>query len=100
MDGFSWLARVACGRQLREAPPPAPGLRVAFITTFVPERRADQPAHQSLPAMLEADYPHDTWVLDEGGDPEVRDLCERMGVRYFSRARHPQVQPGRRPVHR
>jgi cellulose synthase/poly-beta-1,6-N-acetylglucosamine synthase-like glycosyltransferase len=36
--------------------------------------------------MLAVEYPHDTWVLDEGGVDEVRLLCEELGVRYFSRS--------------
>jgi cellulose synthase/poly-beta-1,6-N-acetylglucosamine synthase-like glycosyltransferase len=35
--------------------------------------------------MLAADYPHDTWVLDEGNDPAVRSLCQALGVKHFSR---------------
>jgi cellulose synthase/poly-beta-1,6-N-acetylglucosamine synthase-like glycosyltransferase len=31
------------------------------------------------------DYPHDTWVLDEGDDPRVKTLCARIGARHFSR---------------
>jgi cellulose synthase (UDP-forming) len=30
-------------------------------------------------------YPHDTWVLDEEGKPEVAALCERLGARHFTR---------------
>jgi cellulose synthase/poly-beta-1,6-N-acetylglucosamine synthase-like glycosyltransferase len=31
------------------------------------------------------EYPHETWVLDEGDDPRVRALCARLGARHFSR---------------
>jgi hypothetical protein len=31
------------------------------------------------------EYPHETWVLDEGDDPEVRQLCAHLGARHFSR---------------
>ena len=36
-------------------------------------------------ALVAMDYPHDTWVLDEGGDKRVRALCTRLGARYFTR---------------
>ena len=39
----------------------------------------------TLRAMLAAEYPHDTWVLDEGDDPAVRSLCDALGVNHFSR---------------
>ncbi len=35
--------------------------------------------------MVKVEYPHDTWVLDEGDDPEVKALCARIGVNHFSR---------------
>ena len=34
---------------------------------------------------IRADYPHDTWLLDEGDDPQARELCARLGVKHFSR---------------
>jgi cellulose synthase/poly-beta-1,6-N-acetylglucosamine synthase-like glycosyltransferase len=85
MDAFTWV--VAWGMKVEEEPPaPAPGMRVAFITTFVPSSEPLDLLRVTLPAMQAADYPHDTWVLDEGGVDEVRLLCEELGVRYFSRA--------------
>ncbi|MFN8169861.1 MAG: cellulose synthase catalytic subunit [Candidatus Nanopelagicales bacterium] len=85
MDAFTWV--VSWGMRVeKEPPPPAPGLRVAFITTFVPSSEPLDLLRSTLPAMQAADYPHDTWVLDEGGDERVRRLCEELGVRYFSRS--------------
>lgn len=85
MDAFTWI--VAWG--MRPEPvqgPPRAGLRVAFLTTFVPSSEPIELLQGTLPAMLSVDYPHDTWLLDEGNVAEVRELCERLGVRYFSRA--------------
>jgi cellulose synthase (UDP-forming) len=64
---------------------PQPGLRVAFITTFVPGAEGIGMLARTLASMTAADYPHDTWVLDEGDDPVVQALCTRLGVRHFSR---------------
>ncbi len=84
MDLFSWI--VAWGMRVEQSPgEPQSGLRVAFITTFVPSSEPIDLLRETLPAMLTADYPHDTWVLDEGDVEEVRLLCESLGVRYFSR---------------
>jgi cellulose synthase (UDP-forming) len=93
MDAFAWVAAWGI-RRARPVPSPVKGLRVAFITTFVPASEPLNLLHAALPAMRDADYPHDVWVLDEGGEPAVRELCESMGVRYFSRhgvARYNQV---------
>lgn len=85
MDVYVWVV----ARTIRRddvAPPPEPGLRVAFITTFVPGAEGIDLLTRTLPAMLAADYPHDVWLLDEGDDPDARELCERLGVHYFTRA--------------
>ncbi len=69
----------------REPPPPAPGLRVAFITTFVPGSESLDLLRRTLASMVVADYPHDTWLLDEGDNPDVRAMCQTLGVKHFSR---------------
>ena len=35
--------------------------------------------------MVNAEYPHDTWLLDEGDSPEVKEICRQYGVMHFSR---------------
>lgn len=81
------LAHVLSASISRDAPPPPPaaGLSVAFITTYVPGSEPLDMLERTLRAMLAADYPHETWVLDEGDDPEARALCRRLGVHHFSR---------------
>lgn len=64
---------------------PEPGLKVAFITTFVPSCEPIQLLHNILPAMKAADYTHDVWLLDEGNDPAAKAICEQYDVFYFSR---------------
>ncbi len=84
MDTIVWFI---CRRidPHREPPRPAPGQRVAFITTFVPGSESIGMLRSTLAGMMVADYPHDTWVLDEGDSPDVRALCKMLGVRHFSR---------------
>lgn len=66
--------------------PKAPkGLKVAFITTFVPSSESIDLLRKNLPAILNVRYEHDTWVLDEGDDPRVKELCVNLGVKHFSR---------------
>jgi cellulose synthase (UDP-forming) len=64
---------------------PQNGLRVAFITNFVPGLESIELLHKTLPAMVAAHYKHDTWLLDEGSDPKVKRICEEYGVKHFSR---------------
>jgi cellulose synthase (UDP-forming) len=71
---------------------PKPGWRVAAITTFTPPLESIEMLEQTLTAMVALDYPHDSWVLDEGDLPEVRDLCARLGARHFSRHDRPDYQ--------
>jgi cellulose synthase (UDP-forming) len=61
------------------------GLKVAFVTTFVPSSESVSLLHKTLPAMVKTRYPHDTWLLDEGNDPQVIEACMKYGVKRFSR---------------
>jgi hypothetical protein len=65
--------------------PAPPGLRVAAVTTFVSGGEPVLMLENTLRAMLDLAYPHDTWVLDESDDPEVRELCTKLGVLHFTR---------------
>lgn len=66
---------------------PAPGTRVAFLTTFVPGKEPVEMVRATLEGAiaLRHDGPLDVWLLDEGNTPEMRRLCEELGVRHFSR---------------
>lgn len=88
MQVFLWLMANSIKRPLSMTP--LPGYRVAFISTFVPGAESLDLLHRNLPAMASADYPHDTWLLDEGGAPEVRAICDLYGVHYFTRSGIPQ----------
>jgi cellulose synthase (UDP-forming) len=65
--------------------PPSPGWRVGVATTFVPEGESFEMLERTVRALVAMDYPHETWVLDEGDDLRVRALCARVGARHFSR---------------
>jgi cellulose synthase (UDP-forming) len=74
---------------------PAPGRRVALITLCVPSHETLDVLAEQLRAMTQVRYPHDSWVLDEGGDPDVERLALELGVRYFTRKGKPLWnQPG------
>ncbi len=61
------------------------GLRVAMITAFVPGKEPYEVLEKALSAMVSCEYPHDTWLLDEGNDPLAKEICARYGVYHFSR---------------
>lgn len=66
---------------------PQSGLRVAVLTTIVPNKEPLDMILQTLRAMkaIEYDGQVDVWLLDEGGDPEVVAECAAIGVNHFSR---------------
>jgi cellulose synthase (UDP-forming) len=77
----------------RPVPMPAsPGWRVAVVTTHVPDAESVEMLEATLRAMIAIDYSHDTWLLDEGDSSKIRALCQRLGVRHFSRRDMPQYQ--------
>jgi cellulose synthase (UDP-forming) len=61
------------------------GMRVAMITLCVPSSESLEVIDGQLRSLQQVDYPHDSWVLDEGGSPEVRALADKHGVNYFTR---------------
>lgn len=85
--GARWAAlpRMRCPRPVL----PEPGLRVAVATTFVGGAEPLDMLEGTVRALLGMEYPHDTWVLDEGDDPEVRALCTKLGARHFTRRNDP-----------
>ncbi|MFF5210932.1 glycosyltransferase family 2 protein [Streptosporangium sp. NPDC000396] len=72
--------------------PPEPGSRVAFITTCVPGKEPLEMVRATLSAALEIrhDGVLDVWLLDEGDDPEIRELCDWLGAHHFTRKGVPE----------
>ena len=72
-----------------------PGWKVGIATTFVPGLESLEMLEQTVRAIVSIDYPHDTWVLDEGDSDEVREMCRRLGALHFSRKGQARFQtPG------
>jgi cellulose synthase (UDP-forming) len=65
--------------------PPQAGWNVAVATTFVPGAESLEMLEDTVKALVAMAYPHDTWVLDEGDDAQVKTLCVRLGAQHFSR---------------
>ncbi|MER7911111.1 cellulose synthase catalytic subunit [Streptomyces sp. NPDC096068] len=71
---------------------PEPGVRVAFLTTYVPGKEPLAMVRATLEGAtrLRHDGPLDVWLLDEGDAPEARALCAALGVHHFTRAGVPE----------
>ena len=85
-----WLLLPLMRRPL-PMPPPA-GLKTAVITTFVKRFESLEMLEATIRGMINLQYPHDTWVLDEDDDDEVKQVCATLGARHFSRKNNPVFQ--------
>ncbi|MDX2728346.1 MULTISPECIES: cellulose synthase catalytic subunit [Streptomyces] len=66
---------------------PESGTRVAFLTSFVPGKEPLEMVTKTLEAAVRVRHrgPLHVWLLDEGDDPAVKEVCARLGVHHFSR---------------
>ncbi|WP_086692793.1 glycosyltransferase family 2 protein [Streptomyces recifensis] len=66
---------------------PEAGTRVAFLTSFVPGKEPLEMVTRTLQAAVRLRHRGllHVWLLDEGDDPAVKEVCARLGVRHFSR---------------
>ncbi|MFD7817920.1 glycosyltransferase family 2 protein [Streptomyces sp. NPDC059785] len=66
---------------------PETGTRVAFLTSFVPGKEPLEMVTKTLEAAVRLRHRGllHIWLLDEGDDPEVKAVCERLGVHHFTR---------------
>ena len=60
-------------------------LKVAMISPCIPAKESLEIIEAQLIAMKAVEYPHDSWILDEGGSKKVKKLAKKHGVLYFSR---------------
>ena len=76
----------------REPLPCPPGLSVdVFVTTF------KEPLHiirRTVMAAKALEYPHKTWVLDDGKRDEVKALAEELGLGYLRRPDNKNAKAG------
>lgn len=66
---------------------PETGTRVAFLTTYVPGKEPLSMVTQTLEAAVRLRHRGllHVWLLDEGDDAEVKEVCARLGVHHFTR---------------
>jgi cellulose synthase (UDP-forming) len=72
-------------RERGEPPsPPAAGYTVdVFITTY---NEPVEMVMNTARAALAIDYPHTTWILDDGARPEISEAAELLGVGVMTRS--------------
>lgn len=67
----------------RRARPPRPGITVdVFIPTY---SESVDLVRKTLLAAMATDYPHRTWLLDDGRRPGMRALATEIGCDYLTR---------------
>ncbi|MCD6706371.1 MAG: glycosyltransferase [Thiobacillus sp.] len=77
---------------VRTAPPPAGGLKV---DVFIPTYNEDiEMVRRTALAARAMDYPHETWILDDGNREAMRKMAQSLGVRYLSRTNNEHAKAG------
>ncbi len=75
----------------RPRPPLAGGTVDIFITTY------NEPLHmvrETALCAMNVNYPHKTYVLDDGGRSEVREMAEELGCEYIARTSREHAKAG------
>lgn len=68
------------------------GVRVAvFIPTYNESARL---VRHTLSAAVQMDYPHETWLLDDGNRPEMASLAAELGANYLTRSDNRDAKAG------
>jgi cellulose synthase (UDP-forming) len=76
----------------RQSPPAPTGKTVdVFIPTI---NESEAMVRQTLLAALHLDYPHETWLLDDGNRPEMAQLAQELGARYLARNNNDDAKAG------
>jgi cellulose synthase (UDP-forming) len=77
---------------LPQAEPPPPGLTVdVFVPTY---NESVNLLRHTLLAATRMDYPHQTWLLDDGNRPEMAALAKELGCRYLARTENTDAKAG------
>jgi len=76
----------------RHAPPPRPGISVdVYIPTY------SEPidlVRKTVLAAMAMDYPHRTWILDDGRRQAMRALATELGCEYLARTDNADAKAG------
>jgi cellulose synthase (UDP-forming) len=74
--------------------PPAAPASLA-VDVFIPSYNEPlDMLRRTLLAAQRMDYPHQTWLLDDGNRPQARALAEELGCRYLARDENTDAKAG------
>lgn len=77
---------------VRSPSAPPPGLSVdVWIPTY---NESLALVRRTVMAATRIEYPHQTWLLDDGNRPEMRELARSLGCRYLAREKNTEAKPG------
>jgi cellulose synthase (UDP-forming) len=77
---------------VRIAPPPLRGLTVdVFIPTI---NEPVEVVRRTVLASVNMEYPHETWLLDDGNRPEMAALAREQGCHYLARGTNAHAKAG------
>ena len=77
---------------VRKAPPAPAGMSVdVFVTSY---NESVDLLRKTLIAAIKMQYPHRTWLLDDGNRAEMRTLCAELGCRYLARKDNTHAKAG------
>ena len=75
-----------------QAGPPPQGLTVdVFVPTY---NESVSLLRHTLLAAARMEYPHQTWLLDDGNRPEMAALARELGCRYLTRTENTDAKAG------
>ncbi|MBU0680798.1 MAG: glycosyltransferase [Proteobacteria bacterium] len=76
----------------RQPTPPKAGLKIdVFVPTY---NEPTEIVRKTVLAAKHMEYPHDTWLLDDGRRPEMAELARRLGVHYIARDNNLHAKAG------
>ena len=65
------------------------------VDVYIPTYNEDESLlRATLQASKAMDYPHRTFLLDDGNRPDIRDLAQRLGVDYIAREENRHAKAG------
>lgn len=65
------------------------------VSVFIPTYNESlELVKRTLVAAKNMDYPHTTWLLDDGNRPEFKKLAESLGIFYLARPSHEDAKAG------
>ncbi len=67
--------------------------RVDVLTTYCPPEPKEM-VIKTLHAMQEITYPHKSYLCDEADDPELKEVCEKLGVIHVTRKEKKNAKAG------